>query len=404
MDEGLDLRIWLTLIGVFVVFSRCRSSSSNGTGAGATTTTLVELTGVGSALRAPHTGSAPGQAEHPGRDDVALDLVGSAVDGVGAGEQEQPLQLVEALVAGDGRRRTLHEHRDLTQSLGPARPQQLGDRRLHARLRRGEHPQRGVAQHPKVDPQLGQPVGDERVVDRAGAARCLDDVVELATEADLLAQRRDAALEPERRHGHPPAVAGRPEDVVARRPRTVEEDLVELRRAGDLHNRPDVDAGLLHRHEQVGQPGMLPGVRVGAGQDEAPAGDVRERGPGLLPGDGPLVTVTDRGGAYAGQVGPGTRLGVALAPQLLAREDARKEAPSLLVTAARKERRREQLLADVVDPVRGTRLGVLLAENDLLHQRRAATTVLARPAETDPAVGAEEALPIAPRLEALVIA
>ena len=37
----------------------------------------------------------PRQAEHPLGDDVALDLVGAAVDGVGAGEQEQPLPLVE---------------------------------------------------------------------------------------------------------------------------------------------------------------------------------------------------------------------------------------------------------------------------------------------------------------------
>ena len=33
----------------------------------------------------------------------------------------------------------------------------------------------------------------------------------------------------------------------------VEEDLVELRRAGELADRPDLDAGLLHRDEQVGQ-------------------------------------------------------------------------------------------------------------------------------------------------------
>ena len=44
------------------------------------------------------------QAEHPLGDDVALDLVGPAVDGVGAGEQEQPLPLVEVAVASTSAR------------------------------------------------------------------------------------------------------------------------------------------------------------------------------------------------------------------------------------------------------------------------------------------------------------
>ena len=46
---------------------------------------------------------------------------------------------------------------------------------------------------------------------------------------------------------------------------------------------------------------------------------------------------------------------------------------------------------------------VLLVEDHLLHQRRAATTVLARPAQPDPAVRAEQPLPLAPGLEALVL-
>src|SRR4051812_20379748 len=242
-----------------------------------------------------------------------------------------------------------------------------------------------------------------RVVDGAGLARYVDDVIELAAESDLLAQRRDPALEPERRHRHPPAVARGADDVVGSSPGAVEEDLVELRRAGDLHDRPDVDAGLLHRHEQVGQPGMLRGFRVAAGQHEAPVGDVRQRCPHLLPGDDPLVAVAHCRSAYAGQVGPGTRLGVALAPQLLAGEDAGQEPLTLLVGAAREQRRRKQLLADVVDPVRRSRLGVLLVEDDLLHEARTATALLPRPAETDPAVGAEQPLPLTPGLEPLVL-
>ena len=43
-------------------------------------------------------------------------------------------------------------------------------------------------------------------------------------------------------------------------------------------------------------------------------------------------------------------------------------------------------------------------EHDLLHQRRAAPAVLARPTQADPAVRAEQPLPLAPRLEPFVLA
>ena len=45
-----------------------------------------------------------GQAEHALGQDVALDLVGAAVDRVGPGEQEQPLPLVEVVVRAGGQR------------------------------------------------------------------------------------------------------------------------------------------------------------------------------------------------------------------------------------------------------------------------------------------------------------
>ena len=73
-----------------------------------------------------------------------------------------------------------------------------------------------------------------------------------------------------------------------RRARAVEEHLVELRRSGELPDRPDGDARLLHRHEKIGQPGRPPGPRLGPGEQEAPVGDGRQRRPDLLPGDDPV--------------------------------------------------------------------------------------------------------------------
>ena len=125
----------------------------------------------------------------------------------------------------------------------------------------------------------------------AVVARELDERVEFAPEADLLAERGDPALERERAHRDAPAVADLADHEVGGGAGVVEEDLVELRGAGELHDRAHLDAGLLHRHEQVGEPAVTLGAGIGACEHEAPVGDVRERRPDLLPGDRPLVAV-----------------------------------------------------------------------------------------------------------------
>ena len=60
--------------------------------------------------------------------------------------------------------------------------------------------------------------------------------------------------------------------------------------AGELADRPDLDAVLVHGHEQVRQALVLLG-RVGggrgAGEHEAPLGPVGQRGPHLLAGARP---------------------------------------------------------------------------------------------------------------------
>ena len=66
---------------------------------------------------------------------------------------------------------------------------------------------------------------------RAGGCQHLG---ELALEADLLAQRGDAALEGERGHRHLPPAVDRADDAVLRGARAVEEDLAELGRARHL--------------------------------------------------------------------------------------------------------------------------------------------------------------------------
>ena len=113
------------------------------------------------------------------------------------------------------------------------------------------------AQH--VQPHLGRddPVLDERVIDGSVAAGQLDDGVQLPLEGDLLGQGRDAALEAEGAHRNRPAGAGLADHEALLGDGAVEEDLVELGGAGQLQDRPDLDAGLVHRHEQVGEAVVL---------------------------------------------------------------------------------------------------------------------------------------------------
>src|SRR6266550_2996066 len=101
----------------------------------------------------------------------------------------------------------------------------------------------------------------------------------------------------------------------------VEEDLVELGLAGDLPEGLHRDARELHVEEEIGDALVLGHVRVGAGEQHHVVGDVGERGPHLLPVDHPVLAVLDRARLQGREVGARIRLRVALAPDLLARED-----------------------------------------------------------------------------------
>src|SRR4029077_2468092 len=82
------------------------------------------------------------------------------------------------------------------------------------------------------------------------------------------------------------------------------------------------------------------------------------------------------------QVGARVRLREALAPDLLAVEDPRKEAALLRLRAVMDERRPDEPGPDAdVDHRRRADARVLLGEKELLDRGRAAATVLGRPVE-----------------------
>ena len=113
--------------------------------------------------------------------------------------------------------------------------------------------------------------------------------------------------------------------------RVGEVDLVELGLARDHLDRSHLDAGLAHVDQEEADPLVLRRVGVGAGEDEDVVGEVAGGRPDLLAVDDPLVAVEDGPAAEVAEVGPGVGLRVALAPQVLAGEDAGQVVGLLLV-------------------------------------------------------------------------
>ena len=120
----------------------------------------------------------------------------------------------------------------------------------------------------------------------------------------------------------------------------VQEHLVELRLAGQLAQRPDLDAGVGHVADEVRQAAVLGLVRVGAGHEDRPAGHVGHRRPDLLPVDDPLVAVPPSPGGEPGQVGARARLAEQLAPHLFPGPQRAEPAAGLLGRPEAEHRRR----------------------------------------------------------------
>ena len=126
-------------------------------------------------------------------------------------------------------------------------------------------------------------------------------------------------------------------------------------------------------------------------------GEVAGGRPDLLAVDDPLVAVEDGPAAEVAEVGPGVGLRVALAPQVLAGEDAGQVVGLLLVGPPHLEGVAEHLDAeDVVEPAgRHAGLGQLLGEDHLLQRRQPRAAVLLRPAGRQVAVLVEGVAPLA---------
>src|SRR5262245_10920524 len=156
------------------------------------------------------------QAEHALADDVALDLLRAAADGLRQ-PGEVPLRPLPARRAGGveaaERLRAEDVHREHVDALAQLREEQPDHRRLGTRHAGARRQAQAAVRHGAHRLDLGggqrEAAGDLVVVDGSrppvgsrDAARHLDQLVEPAREPYLLRHEGGPALEAERRHGH----------------------------------------------------------------------------------------------------------------------------------------------------------------------------------------------------------
>ena len=206
----------------------------------------------------------------------------------------------------------------------------------------------------------------------------------LAVAGDV-AQLAGLTLVADHGHGEGPALAGLADHVGGGHPGLVEDHLAEL--PGDPVDhlqRALLDARLVHADGEGGDALVLGDVGVGAGEDEAPVGEVGVAGPDLVPGDDVVVAVADRPGAERGEVGAGVGLAEALAPAVPAVDDAGQEAAADVLVAMVEDAEHEVAEARAG---RGAGGGELVVDDHVVDAGQPLAADLGRPRQAEePAV------------------
>src|ERR1700732_912005 len=99
--------------------------------------------------------------------------------------------------------------------------------------------------------------------------------------------------------------------------------------AVDRDDRPHTDAGRAHIDQQERDAFLRLRMGIGAHQTEYPICMLRQCRPSLVAIDDVVMTILYRAGPQAGEIRPGARLRVALAPPVVPRQDRGQEAFAL---------------------------------------------------------------------------
>ena len=326
--------------------------------------------------------------------------------------REQALRGCQGVAVGQRRRGPGDFHGGLGQALVHVAPVQLVEGGLDTELFAARQPcqaAQAVEAHDfQFDVAGGQLLAQHRVrADGSPAAlrgfRQGQQPVEVALEADPAGQGfLGTPFELQRGHGNAPACVDFAHQIFRRNPDVVEEHLVEFGLAGDLHQRPDGDAGAAHVQQDEAQAPVLDRVRVGTHQHETPVRVLGKAGPDLLAVDHERVTVAHGLATYRSQVRAGSGFRKALAPDFLGAQDGGQETLLLGFAAMGHERRPDQVAANDVQAVRCVGARHLLQEDGVLDRAGAATAILAGPCDARPAAGVQLFLPLQSQGGALV--
>ena len=189
-----------------------------------------------------------------------------------------------------------------------------------------------------------------------------------------------------------PPPTSRTEQVFRSHGDVVEEHLVELGLAVHLQDGTHLEARSVHRHGEAAEPAVSLLGGVGAGQQQPVLGVVRAARPHLLAGDPPPVGVRDGLGRDGRQVGPGTRLGEQLAPDVVAAAQRLQQVLLLLLGAERDEDGTRELHAHEAQLTGQVPARERLGEDGLLGHRGPGTVGLG-PRQRGPATVDERLLP-----------
>src|SRR6266700_3767021 len=349
--------------------------------------------------------------QHRLGDDVALDLVGAAVDRdlavveIARRDLRGPVHgLVRAVVAmhvvGCGERPD-HLHQKFGRGLLDLRALDLQDRGRRIGLALavlafiGDDAELRQLQRLQLDLDGGELLAKTRILDHRLAAG-LDLGGELLDAADALLGDADAgnagALVAEQELGVIPALVLLAHQVLDRHLDVVEEDLVDLMAAVDGLDRPHRDALALHVDQDEGDAGLLLRRRIGAAEAEDHVGVLRQRCPGLLAVDDIFVALALGLGLERGEVGAGAGLGEALAPPVVDVGDARQILLLLRLVAKGVDDGTDH--ADAEGERRRRRVHLqLLVENVVLHRGPPGAAIFLGPVRDAPALVVEDAPP-----------
>ena len=180
--------------------------------------------------------------------------------------------------------------------------------------------------------------------------------------------------------------------IAGRDPHLVEKHLVHIGAEIQRADRPHAHAGGLHVDEHEGDAFLRFAVAARAYETKHPIRELRERRPGLLPGDDVALALAARAGLERCEIGARTGFGITLTPPVLHGDDARQKMRPLRRRTEFHQHRADHRQAEG-DLPGSAGLVALVIEDRSLHRGPAGAAIFLGPAGCAPALRGQYSLP-----------